>query len=411
MSAKRRDNKGRVLRDGESQRSDGQYMFRYTEKGGTRRTIYSWRLTATDKLPEGKRACEALRDMEARIRHDEEDGISGCLSGKSTLNDCFEKYIAMKSGLKKTTIASYKYQWRHYAQDSPLGKTEISRIRNSDVKRFYTTLFDRGLKPSTIHPVHSVIHSVFDMAVQDREIRFNPSDKAMNEIRRSQEWADTGIHALTEKEQTRFLEFLKKDRVYRRWLPLFVVMLGTGCRIGEILALRWVDCDFKNRIININHNLVCKTLDDGKSHWVINTPKTKAGVRDVPMFDDVATALKTLPIGANKTTIDGYSGFIFTNSKGRMLRIDQIDRVIKKIAEKANKEPGNHVLLPMFSAHSLRHTFCTRLCEAGEDLKLIQKIMGHKSITTTMNVYNEVTADRKIEKFKELEGKIKLSGG
>lgn len=411
MSTRRRDNKGRVLSPGESQRSDGQYMFRYTEKGGVRRTVYSWRLTATDRLPDGKRACEALRDMEARIRHDEEDGIGGRFSGKSTLNDCFERYISMKSGLKKTTIASYKYQWRHYVQDSPLGKTEIGRIRNSDVKRFYMSLFDRGLKPSTIHPIHSMIHPVFDMAVQDREIRFNPSDKAMNEIMRSQEWSDTRIHALTEKEQSRFLEFLEKDHVYRRWLPLFVIMLGTGCRIGEILALRWVDCDFKNRIISINHNLVCKTLDDGKSHWVINAPKTKTGYRDVPMFDDVAAALRAFPIGANKTTIDGYSGFIFANSKGRMLRIDQIDRVIKKIAEKANNEPGDHVPLPMFSAHSLRHTFCTRLCEAGEDLKLIQKIMGHKSITTTMNIYNEVTADRKTEKFKELEGKIKLSGG
>ena len=411
MSARRRDNKGRVLRDGESQRSDGQYMFRYTEKGGVRRTVYSWRLTATDRLPEGKRPCEPLRDIEARIRHDEEDGICGYLSGKNTLNDCFEKYISMKSGLKKTTVASYKYQWRHYVQDSPLGKTEIYKIRNSDVKRFYMSLFNRGLKPSTIHPVHCMIHPVFEMAVQDREIRSNPSDKAMIEIRRSQERSDTHIHALTEKEQSRFLEFLEKDYRYRQWRPLFVTMLGTGCRIGEILALRWVDCDFENRIISINHNLVCKTLDDGKNHWVINTPKTKTGHRDVPMLDDVAFALKTMPIGANKMTIDGYSGFIFANHKGQMIRINQIDRVIKKIVEKANSEAGDHIPLPMFSSHSLRHTFCTRLCEAGEDLKLIQKIMGHESITTTMNIYNEVTADRKIEKFKELEGKIKLSGG
>lgn len=410
MSAKRRDSKGRVLREGESQRTDGQYMFRYTEKGGVRRTVYSWKLTATDRIPEGKRPCEALRDMEVRIRRDEEDGI-GRLSGKNTLNDCFEKYISMKSGLKKTTIASYKYQWRHYVQESPLGKTEIGKIRNSDVKRFYMSLFNRGLKPSTIHPVHCLIHPVLDMAVQDREIRANPSDKAMVEIRRSQERNDTHIHALTKKEQSRFLEFLEKDRKYGWWRPLFVAMLGTGCRVGEILALRWTDCDFENRIISINHNLVCKTLDDGKNHWVINTPKTKTGHRDVPMLDDVASTLKTLPTGANKMTIDGYSGFIFANRKGQMIRIDQVDRVIKKIAEKANSEPGDHVTLPMFSAHSLRHTFCTRLCEAGEDLKLIQKIMGHKSITTTMNIYNEVTADRKTEKFKELEGKIKLFGG
>ena len=82
MSEKRRDAKGRILRDGEVQRSDGMYMYRYNDAKGDRRCLYSWRLVKTDKLPDGKRAAEPLREMEARVQQDLKDGIDGYKAGE-----------------------------------------------------------------------------------------------------------------------------------------------------------------------------------------------------------------------------------------------------------------------------------------------------------------------------------------
>lgn len=103
MSEKRKDSKGRILRCGESQRSDGMYMYRYNDAGGVRRTVYSWRLVGTDKLPVGKKAGEPLREIEKRLDRDTEDGINSFVAQKKTLNDFFENYMEMKPELKPSS--------------------------------------------------------------------------------------------------------------------------------------------------------------------------------------------------------------------------------------------------------------------------------------------------------------------
>lgn len=121
--------------------------------------------------------------------------------------------------------------------------------------------------------------------------------------------------------------------------------------------------------------------------------------------------------GFNKTVIDDYSGFIFQNRFGECLNAHCINRAIDHISreynnketETAEKEQREPKLLPHFSAHNLRHTFCTRFCENETNLKIIQEIMGHADISTTMNIYNEATKEKKIESFANLEGKIKIS--
>ena len=86
----------------------------------------------------------------------------------------------------------------------------------------------------------------------------------------------------------------------------------------------------------------------------------------------------------------------------------KINREIRNYTERAIKEGRAPELLPRFSCHHLRHTFCTRFCENETNLKIIQEIMGHADITTTMDIYNEATKDKKKESFAELEGKIKI---
>ena len=89
------------------------------------------------------------------------------------------------------------------------------------------------------------------------------------------------------KEKTAFIEYTKNSEIYNHWLPLFTTFLGTGCRVGEVIGLRWEDCDFDNNIININHNLIYRQQDDGKCEFHITTPKTSSGTRIIPMLDEV----------------------------------------------------------------------------------------------------------------------------
>lgn len=421
MPEKRKDNKGRILREGEVQRSDGKYMYRYTDTGGERRAVYSWRLVESDKVPDGKRDTEPLRTQIKRIQRDLDDDINSYKAYKTTLNSFYDAYIETKYELKASTRTNYKYMYKKYVQDE-IGSKNVADIKYSDIKRFYIHLIkDMGFKPNSMEVIHTILHPVFNVAVRDGFIRMNPTDGVMAEIKKSHSWEKPKRHALTEAQQNEFLDFVSGSPTYRHWMPLFTIMLGTGTRVGEVLGLRWEDCDFKQNIIDINHNLIYRQQESGKMEFHITTPKTKAGTRIIPMFSDVRAALLQIRLecmeeGFNNCDIDGYTNFIFKNRFGEMLSPHCVNRAIDRIVrdhnteelEHATKEHREPILLPHFSAHNLRHTFCTRLCENETNLKVIQEIMGHQSIEITMDVYNEATKEKKISSFENLEGKIRV---
>lgn len=154
----------------------------------------------------------------------------------------------------------------------------------------------------------------------------------------------------------------------------------------------------------------------------IVTPKTSAGVRIVPMLSEVKAALQAewetqKIVGFNESVVDGYTGFIFQNRYGDPLSPHSVNRAIDRICAAyiedetvlADQEGRDPVLIRHFSAHNLRHTFCTRFCENERNIKVIQEIMGHADIETTMNIYAEATKEKKKESFSNLEGKIKIS--
>lgn len=271
--------------------------------------------------------------------------------------------------------------------------------------------------------IHTIIHPIFTLAVRDNYIRINPATGAMAEIKKSHNWEKPKRHALTIAEQTAFIDYMRNHKVYNHWLPLFTVLLGTGCRIGEAIGLRWEDCDFDEGIISINHNMVYRKYEeDEKARFHIVTPKTSAGVRIVPMLSEVKAALQAewetqKIVGFNESVVDGYTGFIFQNRYGDPLSPHSVNRAIDRICDAyiedetvlADQEGRDPVLIRHFSAHNLRHTFCTRFCENERNIKVIQEIMGHADIETTMNIYAEATKEKKKESFSNLEGKIKIS--
>lgn len=409
MSKARKDFKGRVLRKGESQRkSDGRYIYQYTDPGGKRRVVY-----ANDLLE--------LREKEKDLIRDQLDGLASYCSGKTTLNYAFDRYISTKFDLKEHTRVNYKYMYDRYVRDG-FGKRIINDIKYSDVRFFYYSLMnEKGLQPNTLDNIHTVLHPTFQMAVRDDVIRNNPSDGVMAEIKRK-DGKNKGIrHALTMEQQRAFLDYVSSSPIFCHWLPLFTALFGTGCRIGEMIGLRWEDLDYKNKAISINHAAIYRVMENGKSEFHISTPKTEAGVRVIPMLDAVEQAFRDeyetqKETGFNVQVVDGMSGFIFCNKDGLIHKPSVINSAIRRIYEaynaeeivKAKRECRPPVLIPHFSCHHIRHTFCTRFCENETNLKVIQSIMGHANIETTMDIYAEATEVKKKEAMKALENNFSI---
>ena len=403
---RRKDNKGRVLKEGESYRkSDGLYMYRWFERDGERRTVYSSTL-------------EGLREKEAEIQKDKSDGIRTDAK-YVTVNDIYEMWKVDKVGLKQTTETNYSYTYEHFVKDS-LGKMRVQSLKKSDVRRFYNKLIDTdGIKMNTLDNIHTVLHQVLKVAVEDEYIRTNPSDGCVGDCKRAHGYEAPKQHALTFPEQDSFLEYMRDTPKYRHWLPLFTFLLGTGTRISEAVGIRWEDIHLKDDepYVEINHNTVYYSREKGKCYFSVSTPKTEAGIRIIPIMKEVREALNDerkyqMEAGLRcSVEIDGYSNFVFLNRYGNIHNPQTINRAIKRITrdynveeiEKADKEHRKAVLLPNFSCHNLRHTFASRLCESETNLKSIQEIMGHKDIATTMDVYAEATKDVKVHSIKSLE--------
>ena len=414
---KRKDLKGRVLRTNEAQRPDGRYEYRYINLLGERKSIYSWRLTETDSAPAGKHSPKSLREMEQEIVKDTLEGIR---RNNQTVNDRWDMYIASKTELKASTRNNYVYMYdRHVRSD--IGKMKMKDITYSDMKRFFSKLItEKGFKPESVETFNTMLRPVFVVAIRDGIIRLNPVDGIIPELKKSHEWRKDRRHALSKKQTKQFLDYVKQHKVFAHWYPMFVCLFGTGCRIGEFLGLRWQDIRWKENVVSIDHNLIYRRDQNGKMKFSITTPKTKNGVRNIPMFTSVREALKAEykrqeQNGFCKREIDGYKGFIWQSELGNPLTTTNVNDAISKIVKQYNREEDiaagkakrEPEYMPHFSAHICRHTFCCRLCEEETDLKLIQEIMGHSNITTTMDIYNESNADRKQSSFKRLE---KLGG-
>ena len=405
--AKRKDSKGYALRTGECQRADGRYSYSCTDRYGKRHTIYAKSLVS-------------LREKEKNLKYEMADDLDAFTASKTTLNQLYDKYISQKYDLKETTRANYIYMYDRFVRED-FGNRIIGTIRYSDIKKFYYSLMmEKGIKGNTLDNVHTQLHPAFQMAVRDGIIRTNPTDSAMTEIKKSKLFVKPKRHALTIPQQRAFLNFIEDSEEFAGWLPIITVLLGTGMRIGECLGLRWEDVNFEKRFIRVDHSLSDRPV--GKDRVIerhIQTPKTEAGIRVIPLLDDVFDALIMeyqfqQALGFCEEEIDGYSGFIFSTARGTLYQATAVNNAIRRATrvyneqetERAKLEERDPVLLPKFSAHNLRHTFCTRLCENESNLKVIQDIMGHADIQTTMDIYAEATQEKKQEVMTKLNGKI-----
>ncbi|WP_195405251.1 MULTISPECIES: tyrosine-type recombinase/integrase [Streptococcus anginosus group] len=389
---KRKDNKNRILKDGEYQRPNGTYEYRWRDKRQKRHVIYAKNLIV-------------LREKQKQILKDFLNGLN--VNNKITVDDLYIKWKSLKRGLKDNTFKNYQYLYEYFVSDQ-LGAILISNLKKSDIRSFYNYLAEeRHVKVSTIDSIHTVLHQVLQIALDDEYITNNPSDNALKELKQSRTEGKKTNKALTLNEQLLFEKFLETSSRYKGWYPVFITMLWTGLRVGEITGLRWEDIDFENDTINVNHTLVYyDTRTQNGVTFAINTPKTKAGERIVPLLPRVKEALlmekerqTELDITC-KSKIDGYTNFIFLNRFGNVFHQGTLNKALKRIVRDCNFAVldgiiKSEVMLPNFSNHTLRHTFTTRMVETGTNMKAMQEILGHSDISTTMNIYAEATKELK----------------
>lgn len=419
MAERRKDSKGRVLRNGEAQRADGMYMFRYNDATGERRTVYSWKLVETDKAPEGKHCKAALRTMEQQALDDAKDGINSKVAESVTINQLFDGFMSLRTELRESTRCNYICIYNKHVRNG-FGGRKISTVRYSDVYKFYMSLSkNANLSVGTIQKINAILYQLFEIQYKDDVIRKNPVDGVMIDVSHKLKEEPAKREALTVDEQNALLAYIHKTQKFKRYEVLFTTLLGTGMRIGEALGLRWCDIDFDRNVIVVTHSLSYKTSEDGGYRYRITAPKTKSGNREIPMLTTVKEALKSVRKRGKKSakstfSVDGYKDFVFLNSAGKVFTPAFVFDTIQNIVTDYNrdeytlsrKEKRDPHYLPKISAHILRHTFCTRMCENESNLKIIQDVMGHKNIRTTMDVYSHATKEAKQQSFEALDGKI-----
>jgi len=233
--------------------------------------------------------------------------------------------------------------------------------------------------------------------IQDDCIRKNPFDFQLNTVLED----DTEPkEPLSPTQEAAFLSFVQHDKVYQKYYDEIIILLGTGLRISELCGLTEADIDLDKQLINVDHQLL-KIADVG---YYVETPKTKSGNRVIPMSEKVLEAFQRV-LNKRKyvqpVILEGYTKFLFLNRNGLPKVAVNYESMFRGLVRKYNKT--QKVALPkVMTPHTLRHTFCTTLANAGMNPKALQYIMGHSNINMTLNYYAHTTSETSITEMKRL---------
>lgn len=391
----RRDSKHRVLRRGESIRADGKYQFKY-HVNGKPHFVYSWRLEPTDKLPVGKKPCLSLRELEKQIGYDL-DSLADPVGKNITVEELVERYLMTKTGVKPNTLANYKFVQNLLKTQTFSGK-KISAVKTSDAKLFLIKLQQEGKRYSTIKTVRGVLRPAFQMAVDDDVLHKNPFGFELATVVVND---SVTREAITKDQMRKFLKFVHDDNVYCKYYEVFYILFHTGMRISEFCGLTLRDIDLEKRVINIDHQLQ-RTSD---MRLVIESTKTNAGTRKLPITEDVARCFQAIIEEREKPrfekVIDGYTGFLFTDKDCNPLVAMHWEHRFNHMVKRYNDI--YRVQMANITPHICRHTYCSNMAKSGMNPKTLQYLMGHSDIGVTLNTYTHLGLDDATDELKRME--------
>lgn len=259
---------------------------------------------------------------------------------------------------------------------------------------------------STIRQTYIAMGTMFRSAVKNDIIEKHPMDG----VRYTKPVRAASDHRfLTIEEQQKFLEVAKSSHNYQQ----YALILETGLRTGELIGLTWDAIDFSRRTLTVNKTMEFRYK---QKYWRAGPPKTSTSYRTIPLtstayeilkelYDIKDTQKKSKDLAQVLTYIDRRSGksanlvmsnLVFINFRtGLPAKNSSYDTHLYKLCEKAGIEP--------FSMHTLRHTYATRAIESGMQPKVLQQLLGHASIQTTMDTYVHVTEDSLTKAVKQFE--------
>lgn len=251
------------------------------------------------------------------------------------------------------------------------GHIKLIDLTTDDIQRVYVTMLENGMSSASVAKVHSIINGCLDKALAKGDISSNPAKATERPAIKHKE-----ITPLNDHDLDAFLKQVYQEK-QQRWKAAMLTLVGTGLRVGELLALEWRHIDFKEKEIRVE-----QSQSRVKGGFLITDPKTYNSKRTVPMPDVVAAELRKLKDEQKLIPMDKSRHIVFKTSKNKHVQYPQFFRRFKKLCEKAGIEAN---------IHGLRHTFATRLLEEGENLKVVQVLLGHADISTTANIYSHVT--------------------
>lgn len=365
-----KDLKGRTLPKGISQRASGLYCGR-VQYNGERHAIYDNSLT------------ELKKKMNA-LKYELEKGtyIKPC---DLTFGNWFTEWIETykQNTVKQGTIESYEKHYSAYIK-KPIGKMKLADIRAEHLQKLLNQMSQDGRADDTITLTYCVLSGAFKQAYKNELIAKNP----FTLITKPKGKPKKEKIAFTKEQQALFIQYAEDSYLCN----LFKLAIYTGMRNGELSGLLWSDVDFKNKVIHINHNLVVQT----GGGWRNDTPKTRTSRRDIPMIGQAYDILKQQERQykelhrITKIINDDFVFSVFDEPISKKRITFEIKQMLKRMQE-------DGVDFPYFTLHYTRHTFATRCIEAGMQPKVLQTILGHATLSMTMDLYGHVLPDTKKE--------------
>ena len=303
-------------------------------------------------------------------------------------------------GLKSRSKMLYDSIFRKYIVNNEIYNIKLKSLKAIDVQKYFNKLYQKDVSNSLLSTTNKIIAPCIRYAYNNGYIIKDFS--RMYSVPKKSETNDKKVKPFTLEEQKKFLKAIEGHK----YEVLFLVALYTGLREGEILALTWNDIDFIKNTITVSKtvSIVVDITKESRSKGYISigTPKTVKGNRVVPLPDFLVKRLKQYKLFKKEESLKigiqfKESNNLFTTRNGTMLSAVNLQRMFKEILLKAGIENRKF--------HDLRHTYATRLFELGESAKTVQELLGHSSISMTLDIYTHVLKETKetaIEKLDEL---------
>ncbi|MBE6083563.1 MAG: site-specific integrase [Tissierellaceae bacterium] len=391
------------VRSTKKKRSNGEGSIYKTNKGG-----YTGAISYHDETGKRKRKTftrktkrEVLNAMEEfKNKHHGKQYISSKenITVKEWFHIWFNEYAI--NSIKQSTRVTYESYIKNHINPR-FGSMKLSAVRSDMIQSFYNEKLaggnlrrEGGMKPKTIKNIHNMLHKAFEQAVNNDIIIKNPvKNTSLPKIEKK------SIEILTVEQQKKLLKAVVDERL---GIGIFLA-LGTGMRIGEITGLQWKDIDFEKEIINVKYTF--NRLKDygpnprNKTELVLGSAKTKGSVRSIPISPELMTRIEIYQnmVESEKEFFGAeYSdrGFFICNETGNPIEPRYYQKYFKELLEKLE--------LPEMGFHSLRHTFATRAIEMNIPIKVVSDILGHSSITITMDLYAHVLENTKRNEIEKI---------